>query len=102
MFARVTTLQSPPDSADQARTTIQQQVLPAVRQIKGFRGLLSLADLASGKAMTITLWESEEAMRASEDAANTLRTTSAASAGGEIVSVDRLEVIADTVSAVTV
>jgi hypothetical protein len=33
-----------------------------------------LVDRGSGKALTMTLWESEEAMRASEEEANQFRT----------------------------
>ena len=102
MFARVTALQGPTDSVDQARTTIEQQILPAVRAINGFRGLLSLADRSSGKGITLTLWESEESMRQAEELANRLRASTAAATGSDIVSVDRFEVVVDALSAGTV
>jgi heme-degrading monooxygenase HmoA len=102
MFARVTTLQGPANSVEQLRTTVQQQVLPAVRAITGFRGLLSLADPITGKGVTVSLWESEEAMKQAEETANRLRVTTAAAAGADIVSVDRYEVLVDALSAGTV
>jgi hypothetical protein len=46
----------------------------------------------------ITLCESEDAMRQSAEAANRLRSASAASAATEIVSVEQFEVVADTLA----
>lgn len=102
MFARVTTLQGPAGSVDQARTITEQQILPAVRGIKGFRGLLSLADPITGKGITVTLWESQEAMRLSEEAANKLRASTATTIGAQVVNVDRLEVVVDALTTGTV
>jgi hypothetical protein len=73
----------------------KEQAVPAVRQIEGSKGVLWLVDRSTGKAMSITLWETEEAMRASEEAADQIRGESAQSAGGTVVSVDRFEVAID-------
>ncbi len=69
-----------------------EDVLPTLRGMDGFRGLLSLVDPAGGDAMTITLWESEAAMRATEAKADDIRRQMADSAGGQIRSVERYEV----------
>ena len=58
----------------------------------GFEGVYYLVDRQSGKALTIILWESEEAMRASEEEANRLRSESAESAGATVENVERYEV----------
>jgi heme-degrading monooxygenase HmoA len=84
---------------DKLRTTVDQQILPAVRAINGFRGLLSLADPTSGKGLTISLWESEAAMKQAEETATRLRASTAAATGADIVSVDRYEVVVDALSA---
>jgi heme-degrading monooxygenase HmoA len=47
------------------------------RLMEGFEGMIALVDRHSGKTLGITFWESEEAMRASEEAANQLRQESA-------------------------
>jgi heme-degrading monooxygenase HmoA len=99
MFARVTTLKGPADSVERLRTTVDQQILPAVRAINGFRGLLSLADPTSGKGVTISLWESEDAMKQAEETANRLRSSTAAATGADIISVDRYEVVVDALGA---
>jgi len=58
----------------------------------GFKGLIALGDRQSGKTLGITLWESEEAMRASEEAANLMRSESAEASGEQIAGVERYEV----------
>jgi heme-degrading monooxygenase HmoA len=96
MFARVTTIQGPASSVDEARRSVEQQVLPAVQHMKGFRGILALVDRNTGKSMSITLWESADAMRQSEEAANRLRTSAAADSAAQILGVERFEVVVDT------
>ena len=51
-----------------------------------------LVDRSSGKTMTITFWENEEAVAASREAANRLRSRATESAGGSIESVEEFEV----------
>lgn len=72
MHARVTTIHSPPDQADQGISDFQENVTPWVKE-QGGRGGILLIDRESGKAMAVTLWSDEESMRASEEAANELR-----------------------------
>jgi hypothetical protein len=60
--------------------------------MEGFEGMIALVDRHSGKTLGITFWESEEAMRASEEAANQLRQESAGVGGEEIAGVERYEV----------
>ena len=95
MFARMTTLQGSSNKVADGIKTLNEQVIPAARKMAGFKGMIALADRASGKMIGITLWESEAAMRASADAADQLRSASAAAGGSKVVSVEQFEVIAD-------
>ena len=95
MFARVSTLQGPADKIDEGIKAVNEQILPAAKQMRGFKGMLALADRATGKMVGITLWESEDALKESEEAANRLRAESSSAGGAEIVSVERFEVVAD-------
>jgi len=58
----------------------------------GFKGMIALGDRQSGKMLGITFWESEEAMRASEEEANRLREESAEASEETIAGVERYEV----------
>jgi len=95
MFARVSTLQGPPDQVDDGIKAVRERVIPAAKEMRGFKGMLALADRATGKMVGITLWESEDALRESEEAANQLRSDTSGAGGAEIVSVERFEVVAD-------
>ncbi len=95
MHGRVTVIQGTPERADEAVRVLREQVLPRAREMAGFKGVLGLLDRGSGKALSVTLWESEEAMRASEEAANRLRDEASRASGGGVVSVERYEVVID-------
>jgi formylmethanofuran dehydrogenase subunit E len=56
------------------------------------KGAVLLVDRQSGKALAITLWEDEEAMRRSEERANALRADAAAQMGAQAPTVERYEV----------
>jgi hypothetical protein len=53
----------------------------------------------NGKQPTITLWETEAALRASEEAANRLRPKAADALRASIASVERYEVVVSEVKA---
>ena len=94
MFARITTIgEAPPERLDDMTHEIREHVLPALRQQAGFSGFLVLLERASGKVLGLTLWESEQAMNATEEAAYWLRVFSAQAAGGMIRDVERYVVI---------
>lgn len=92
MHARVSTFEGTPESAQRA-VDQGEEVAPAVKAMDGSKGLIYLADRAAGRTVAITLWETEEAMRASEEAANRLRRETSEAAGETIASVERYEVV---------
>jgi hypothetical protein len=59
----------------------------------GFERSLVLANRRSGEIVAVTLWESEEALRATEGASYWLRAFSAEAAGGEVTGLERYEVV---------
>ena len=92
MHARVSIFEGSPDEMDEALREAREVVLPQGRQMEGFKGMIALGDRQSGKTLGITFWESEEALRASEEAANRLREESAEASEETIASVERYEV----------
>ena len=92
MYARVNTIQGAAGSFDEAVKTVRERVLPAASKIPGFAGMISLGDRATGKAIGITLWESEEALKQSEEAASSIRQGASAADGSTVVGVERFEV----------
>ena len=72
-----------PEQMDELLRQAREQVLPQAKQDEGFKGLSALGDRHSGKTLGITFWESEEAMRASEEDANRLRSGTTEEARGK-------------------
>ncbi len=92
MYARVTTLEGPPDKIDDGTRHVQEQTLPQLQQMDGFKGFVTLADRQSGKQLAVALWESEEALRATEDTVSSMRSGVAEAAGATVAGVERYEV----------
>jgi hypothetical protein len=95
MFARVSTIEGLPESVDEGTRAVREKVIPAVRGLHGYRGILNLVDRSTGKAVGITLWETEDAMHQSEEAASGVRAESADAGGGRVAHVERFEVVVD-------
>jgi heme-degrading monooxygenase HmoA len=93
MFARVTTFEGPREHVDEFRHALVEHMLPALRRLKGYQGVLILTDRQGGKVLGVALWETEEAMGASEEAAYWFRTYGAEAAGERVTSVERYEVV---------
>ncbi len=92
MHARVSTINGSSDQVDAGITNFRENVVPFTRQ-DGGKGSLLLVDRQTGKVIAITLWENEEALRASEDKANQLRAQAAEQGGAsQAPTVDRYEV----------
>jgi Antibiotic biosynthesis monooxygenase len=50
-------------SGEEWLDNVKLRVAPATRQMNGYRGAFWLQDPATGKVLSISFWESEEAMR---------------------------------------
>jgi heme-degrading monooxygenase HmoA len=90
--ARISTFTGEPAKIDKGLRHAVQDVLPDARSIDGWKGIVMLVDRQTGSERTITLWESREALEASEAAATQLRARAAEEAEQRIVSVERFEV----------
>jgi hypothetical protein len=90
--ARVSVLEGPPDAIDASLEKTRSETLPKVRAIEGNVGAIGLADRDNGRVSMITLWDSADAMRASEQEADSLRERTADLGGQKITNVARYEV----------
>ena len=95
MFARITTFYTAdplPHWELELRHRLMVLVREGLHQMDGYEGLYVFMDHQSGKAVIITLWESEEAMRRTEEAVKPLREEFAGGIDANIVDVGRYEV----------
>ena len=93
MFVRLTRVQNQLDRLDDGIANYQQQLLPRARDLPGFEGAVLLVDRTSGAGVSVTYWESEEALRASEQGAETLRTQASQTTGATVRDIDRFELV---------
>ncbi|MEU4730004.1 hypothetical protein [Streptomyces sp. NPDC023588] len=92
MFARLSTYQGSPVPPEGDLTVQSEAVVRQVQDVPGFRGVYYLVDRATGQAKSLTLWEDEGTMLASEEQATRIREETARREGQRIVSVERFEV----------
>ena len=90
MFARVSSYSV--DDADKLEAGFDGVTGP-LEGMDGFEGAYFLMDRGGGKAMSITLWGTEDALTAGVEKANELRRNATAEGGGTIDSVDHYEVV---------
>jgi len=67
--------------------------LPQLQGQDGFKGLIGMVERQAGKVIGVTLWESEEALRTSEEEADQLRRESAQAGDQTIANVERCEIV---------
>lgn len=66
MHARVTRSRVAPAVVDDAIGIVASSIVPAATEQPGFRGYLHLVDRTTGEGISITLWATEDDMRAGE------------------------------------
>ena len=82
MFARIGTFHSAPEQVDDdAAQHAREQALSRLRQLPGFIGLHVFADRQTGSTVGLSLWETEEALRAWEHMRRPIVAEQAAGAG---------------------
>jgi heme-degrading monooxygenase HmoA len=96
MFARVSSFEGPAGLSDEEVERITRKttesLLGQIRETAGYRGILTLLDRDTGKALSITLWDSKEDLQASEESASAVRGQAADIASEKVSGVERYEV----------
>ena len=93
MYARLTTIEGAPDRMDEAERHVQEQTLPQLQKMDGFKGFIALGDRNSGRLVGVAFWESEEALQATEQEVSGVRSGVADAASGTVASVEQYEVL---------
>jgi heme-degrading monooxygenase HmoA len=82
VFARSTTIQAQASTIDAGIAHVRDEVMPTIQGIDGCIGLSMLVDRQSGRCIATSAWQSEEAMRASEEQLRPIRGRAAEILGG--------------------
>ena len=94
MFARLTTIQGTPAKIEDAIRVVENDVIPGAKALDGFKSGYWCADRSTGKMLSLTLFETEKDLQASETAMSQLRKSATEKLGFEVKNVERYEVIA--------
>ena len=82
MYARSTTIEARPESIDAGIAYVRDEVMPALEAMHGCIGISLMVDRETGRCITTTAWEAEEAMRASAEEVAPVRDRAAESLQG--------------------
>jgi heme-degrading monooxygenase HmoA len=91
VFARVVRYKVDPERCDEALEAFEEAA-KAIGDIDGITGGYVMVDGDEGRIVTVTLWEDQSKMEASEVRASSLRQEALRSVEGDIDSVERLKI----------
>ena len=92
MHARVSFYEGGPGVDFDSGVQAFQNAVSSVEEMDGNQGATLLVDRDSGKAITITYWDTQEQLQASVEAANQIRQQAADAGGLSIRAVEHYEV----------
>ena len=93
MHARVTRVRGNSASMEAGIAHFRDTLLEQLERMPGFRDAVLMIDREHGDGLAITLWDTEEALRQSEQGADALRTESASQMQASVTSVERFEIV---------
>jgi hypothetical protein len=92
MYVRLVSLSgADPEKRENAVRTMQERVIPTLREYDGYAGYLGLYGTDNGRAMGVIFWESREAAEAAEETLVERRQGMAGSAGLTVESAELYE-----------
>jgi hypothetical protein len=94
MYARTSAWKGSAETIERWAEHVGAHVRPMVEQLPGNAGAFFFVDRAGGRALTLTLWQSEEAGVVSDAMAEQSRESTAAATGVELVERGRWELAA--------
>jgi heme-degrading monooxygenase HmoA len=93
MYGRLTRIEGTPAQIEEGVKSFEQNVARTAREIPGNQGIVLMVNAPEGKALGITYWADENALKASGDAMKKVRESSTQTAGTRIASIDTGEVL---------
>ena len=93
MQARTSTWSGTPEALERWAEHVSKNVKPMVVGLPGNAGAYFFIDRAEGRAITLTLWDSDETAALSDQTAEASRARTVAATGVELVERARYEVV---------
>jgi len=98
MHARIGRVEFQTDKADEVTSHVRENVVPRYEEADGFKGFTLLLDSSRGEGIGISFWESEDAMRATDDLGDQAREGAAEAGSGSDRGKEHFEVAIDTMA----
>lgn len=96
MFARTSTWSGSPEALEKWAENAASKVKGFVEGLPGNAGVVFLIDRDRGTALTLTLWDSEDAAATTDQFAEQSRATTVAATGTELIARGSYEVVTGT------
>ena len=93
MVSRVNFLETEPDRIDDVARVVREVVHPGISDESAYVGYVVLGNRETGKAIGVTLWESDEARETSDAKARQIRPRVEQATGGTMRSVETYDVL---------
>jgi quinol monooxygenase YgiN len=93
VVSRVNRLQTTPERLADVARVVRDVVHPGIRDEPGYVGYIVLGDPETGRALGVTLWESEEMRELSDAKARQIRPRVEEATGGTMEAVDNYDVL---------
>ena len=94
MFARTSTWSGSPEALQKWADNAASTVKGFVGGLPGNAGVVFLIDRRNGQALTLTLWDTDDAAKATDQFAEQSRATTVAATGTELIARGSYEVVA--------
>ncbi len=92
MYARLVEIEGiDPSKREEAIQNLRERIIPALQELNGFAGFISLADGENSRARSIVLWESKEDAEEAERQMGSRREEMVRSMGATVRSADLYE-----------
>lgn len=98
MHARTGRVSFSPDKGDELVAHVRDTIIPKYEGSDGFKGFTLLLDRSGGEGIGISFWETEEAMRATDELGDQAREGAAEAGSGRDQGAERFEVAIDTMA----
>jgi heme-degrading monooxygenase HmoA len=98
MNARIGRVDFQTDKADDLVSHVRENVVPRYEQADGYKGFTLLLDRSRGEGIGISFWESEDAMRATDELGDQARAGAAEAGSGSDQGKEQFEVAIDTMA----
>jgi hypothetical protein len=93
VLARTSTWTGTPDALDKWAASVETSVRPFVESLDGNAGAFFFVDRDGRRALTLTIWKTEEAAAVSDAAADESRARTVAATGVELLERGQYEVV---------